>query len=86
MLIEGGFLTNPQDRLRIATPLYRQLIAQSILQGVLSYNRALSRAGTSDKMMVKRTGSLEAGSADAGISIWDPMKPNAYTLPEDGRK
>jgi N-acetylmuramoyl-L-alanine amidase len=86
VLIEGGFLTNPQDRVRIATPLYRQLIAQSILQGVLSYNRALSRTGTSDKMMVKRTESLEAGSADPGIPIWDPMKPNAYTLPEDGRK
>jgi N-acetylmuramoyl-L-alanine amidase len=86
VLIEGGFLTNPQDRLRIATPVYRQLLAQSILQGVLSYNRALNRVGTPDDMMVKRTESSESASTDPGASIWDPMKPNAYTLPEDGRK
>ena len=43
VLIEGGFLTNPQDRVRIATPIYRQLLAQAILQGILSYNRALNR-------------------------------------------
>ncbi len=84
VLIEGGFLTNPQDRLRIATPVYRQLLAQAILQGVLSYNRALNRAGTSDQMMVKRTDS--PATADPGFSIWDPMKSNAYTLPQNGRK
>jgi N-acetylmuramoyl-L-alanine amidase len=84
VLIEGGFLTNPQDRLRIATPVYRQLLAQAILQGVLSYNRALNRAVASDQMMVKRTDS--PATADPGFSIWDPMKPNAYALPQNGRK
>ena len=54
VLIEGGFLTNPQDRVRIATPIYRQLLAQAILQGILSYNRALNRGGTSEQIMVKR--------------------------------
>ena len=86
VLIEGGFLTNPLDRIRIATPVYRQLLAQAILQGVQSYNRALNRAGSSDKMMVKRIETSEPASTDPGASIWDPMKPNAYTLPDDGRK
>jgi N-acetylmuramoyl-L-alanine amidase len=86
VLIEGGFLTNPQDRVRIATPVYRQLLAQAIFQGILSYNRALNRGGTSDRMMVKRSDASEPGSTDTGLSIWDPLKPSAYTLPQDARK
>jgi N-acetylmuramoyl-L-alanine amidase len=86
VLIEGGFLTNPQDRVRIATPVYRQLLAQAIVRGVLSYNRALNRVASSERMMVKRSGTSETGSADTGLSIWDPLKPSAYTLPQDARK
>jgi len=86
VLIEGGFLTNPQDRIRIATPIYRQLLAQAILQGILSYNRALNRGGNSEQMMVKRGSASEPEATDSGVSIWDPLKPNVYTLPEDARK
>jgi N-acetylmuramoyl-L-alanine amidase len=86
VLIEGGFLTNPQDRIRIATPIYRQLLAQAILQGILSYNRALNRVGTSEQIMVKRGDVSEPGSTAQGASVWDPLKPNVYTLPEDGQK
>jgi N-acetylmuramoyl-L-alanine amidase len=86
VLIEGGFLTNLQDRVRIATPVYRQLLAQAILQGILSYDRALSRGGASEQIMVKRGNSSEPASTDAGVSVWDPLKPNVYTLPEDARK
>ena len=86
VLIEGGFLTNPVDRVRIATPIYRQLLAQAIYQGILSYNRALNRGGTSEQMMVKRGDASEPDSKDQGASIWDPLKPNVYTLPEDARK
>jgi N-acetylmuramoyl-L-alanine amidase len=86
VLIEGGFLTNPQDRVRIAAPLYRQLLAQAILQGILSYNRALNRGGNSEQMMVKRGSASEPEATDSGVSIWDPLKPNVYTLPEDARK
>jgi N-acetylmuramoyl-L-alanine amidase len=86
VLIEGGFLTNPMDRVRIATPIYRQLLAQAIYQGILSYNRALNRGGTSEQMMVKRGEASEPDSKDQGASIWDPLKPNVYTLPEDARK
>jgi len=86
VLIEGGFLTNPQDRVRIATPIYRQLLAQAILQGILSYNRALNRGGTSEQTMVKRGGASEPESTGQGVSVWDPLKPNVYTLPEDAKK
>jgi N-acetylmuramoyl-L-alanine amidase len=86
VLIEGGFLTNPQDRVRIATPIYRQLLAQAILQGLLSYNRALNRVGTTEQIMVKRGGVSQPESTTSGVSIWDPLKPNVYTLPEDARQ
>ena len=86
VLIEGGFLTNPQDRIRIAAPIYRQLLAQAILQGILSYNRALNRGGNSEQIMVKRGDASQPQSTDPGVSIWDPLRPNVYTLPEDARK
>lgn len=42
VLLEGGFLTNPEDMRRIANADYRQLIAQSILDAVQNYRRALT--------------------------------------------
>jgi N-acetylmuramoyl-L-alanine amidase len=86
VLIEGGFLTNPQDRVRIAAPIYRQLLAQAILQGIVSYNRALNRGSSSEQIMVKRSDASQPESTDPGASVWDPLKPNVYTLPEDVRK
>jgi N-acetylmuramoyl-L-alanine amidase len=86
VLIEGGFLTNAQDRIRIATPIYRQILAQAILQGVLSYNRAVRRHEASDQMMVRRGDTAEQPAADVGASVWDPLRPNVYTLPENVRK
>lgn len=41
VLIEGGFLSNPQDARRIATPAYRQQMAGSILQAVQNYRNAV---------------------------------------------
>jgi N-acetylmuramoyl-L-alanine amidase len=86
VLIEGGFLTNSQDRVRIATPVYRQMLAQAILQGVISYNRAVRRHDSSNQMMVKRNDNSGQPAADPGTSVWDPLRPNVYTLPEDVRK
>jgi N-acetylmuramoyl-L-alanine amidase len=86
VLIEGGFLTNAQDRVRIATPVYRQILAQAILQGVLSYNRAVRRRDASDQMMVKRNDTAGQPATDLGASVWDPLRPNVYTLPDDARK
>lgn len=41
VLIEGGFQSNPYDAKMIASPLYRQMLAQSILQAVENYRRAV---------------------------------------------
>lgn len=41
VLIEGGFLSNPNDARRIATAAYRQQMAGSILQAVQNYRNAV---------------------------------------------
>jgi N-acetylmuramoyl-L-alanine amidase len=86
VLIEGGFLSNGQDRLRVATPVYRQILAQAIVQGVTSYNRALHRTPASEQLMVKRGDQPGVSAPDVGAPVWDPLRPNVYTLPEDGQK
>ena len=82
VLIEGGFLSNSQDGIRIATPQYRQLLAQSILQGVQSYNRAMAR-GTG-QFTAKRQTTPGGGqtAVPKNMSIWDPLKAGMYALPE----
>jgi len=59
---------------------------EAIVQGAFSYNRALSRAGTAEKIMVKRGETSDPELTEPAVSIWDPLKPNIYTLPEDARK
>lgn len=44
VLIEGGFQSNPYDAKMIATPLYRQVLAQAILQAVQNYRRAVGES------------------------------------------
>lgn len=41
VLVEGGFLSNTYDAKLIATPDYRQQMAQSLLQAVRNYRRAV---------------------------------------------
>jgi N-acetylmuramoyl-L-alanine amidase len=86
VLLEGGFLSNAQDQVRIATTVYRQILAQAIVQGVTSYNRALRRSMASEELMVKRGDNPKQTAPDGGASVWDPLRPNVYTLPEDGQK
>ena len=37
ILIEGGFLSNPSESRRIASPSYRDALAEQIYQGILAY-------------------------------------------------
>jgi N-acetylmuramoyl-L-alanine amidase len=46
VLIEGGFLSNPNDARRIATTAYRQQMAGSILQAVENYRNAVGTRPT----------------------------------------
>jgi N-acetylmuramoyl-L-alanine amidase len=80
VLIEGGFLSNPRDIARIAAPAYRQMMAQAIFQGVLAYNRAVERIspGASDQVATR-----EHAPVGAGDSVWDPLKSNVYSLPQE---
>lgn len=52
VLIEGGFLSNPQDARRVSTPLYRQQIATAILQAAINYRRAVGNYGESPSLPV----------------------------------
>jgi len=82
VLIEGGFLTNPQDCVRVANPAYRQLMAQAIYQGILTYNRAVERGRGSPETVAERTESPKQIRDQTSASIWDPLRSNAYTSPE----
>ena len=44
ILIEGGYISNVEDAVRIATAEYRTLMAQAIADGVVHFRRALGRA------------------------------------------
>src|SRR5258708_6199849 len=80
VLIEGGFLTNPRDAARIAAPAYRQMMAQAIFQGVLAYNRAVERSSPGASSQVAEKDHAPAGTGD---SVWDPLKSNVYSLPQE---
>lgn len=43
ILVEGGFLTNTNERKKIATGPYRQSLAEAIGQGILDYQAALKK-------------------------------------------
>lgn len=45
VLLECGFQSNPYDGKMIATPLYRQTLAQAILAAVTNYKRAVGASG-----------------------------------------
>lgn len=48
LLVEGGFLSDPEEGQRIATAQYRQQLGAAIAQGVQAYNTAVNyRAGSS---------------------------------------
>lgn len=43
-LVECGFLSNPQDEQKLATPSYRETVALGLAQGVLNYFALVNRA------------------------------------------
>lgn len=43
-LVECGFLSNPQEEQKLATPAYREAVAQGIAQGILNYLALVNRA------------------------------------------
>jgi N-acetylmuramoyl-L-alanine amidase len=43
ILIEGGFLSNPEDARNIDDPAFRKRMARAIVDGILAYKRALTQ-------------------------------------------
>jgi N-acetylmuramoyl-L-alanine amidase len=80
VLIEGGFLSNSRDSARIAAPAYRQMMAQAIFHGVLAYNRAVERSSPGTGVQVAEKEHAPVGTGD---SVWDPLKSNVYSLPQE---
>lgn len=44
ILIEGGFMTDPQDAKKIYDPEFRQRMARSIVNGILAYKKAVEES------------------------------------------
>ena len=44
VLVEGGFLSHPQERQRLGRPEYRQVLAEALAEGVIEYTRRRVRA------------------------------------------
>ncbi len=44
ILIEGGFMTDPQDAKKIYDPEFRQRMARSIVNGILAYKKAVAES------------------------------------------
>ena len=48
VMVEVGFLSNPEEEALLGTPAYRQRIAEAVFQGILHYFLLLSRAAGAD--------------------------------------
>jgi hypothetical protein len=80
VLIEGGFLTNPRDAVRIASPAYRELLADAIVRGVMAYNRAVTRgSGRPPEAIASKLPGTVSYETFLGGLIWDPLKPNTFS-------
>jgi N-acetylmuramoyl-L-alanine amidase len=44
ILIEGGFMTDPQDAKKIYDAEFRQRMARAIVDGILAYKKAVEEA------------------------------------------
>jgi N-acetylmuramoyl-L-alanine amidase len=64
VLLEGGFMNNPQDSRLIASGEYRQRIAQSIVEAVQNYRRAVGIGRTAPPTLV-----VSADTAVAGTTV-----------------
>ncbi len=78
ILIEGGFLTNPDDARKVASKQWREQYAASIARGILEY-RKLATAGTAPRQVADYRGATPSGTAVAAapsptpsLSLRDP--------------
>ena len=80
LLLEAGFLNDPAEGERIASPQYRQQLGAAIAQGVQNYNAAVNYRATNTSFAVVR-----ANLPPHSRSIADPLhvdSPPAASAPE----
>ncbi len=80
VLIEGGFQTNPFEAKIIATPLYRQMLAQAIFAAVQNYKRAVGNTGASESAPEVRT---SPAPTPAPANKPEPPVPTAIEPPKN---
>src|SRR4051794_20593972 len=71
VLLEGGFLNNPADASRIATPQYRQQLGAAIAQGVRTYDAAVNYREGGNATFA----SVKTALPPHTRSITDPLEP-----------
>jgi N-acetylmuramoyl-L-alanine amidase len=79
VLIEGGFVDNPTDSRLIATPAYRQRIADSILAAATAYTRTINGAAPQPSALVTVGPSPTATPAD--IAAPEPLAEDEIAAP-----
>jgi len=81
VLVEAGFLNDPNEGARIASPYYRQQLGQAIAEAVVTYQRATNFQG--NETIVARAGNLPAHthsileSLGASLPEKPPQTPSA---------
>ena len=75
VLIEGGFQTNPYDAKMIATPGYRQILAQAVLQAVQNYRRAVGNDQQLPAVVHNDDAKPEQAPADKTVKRETPKPP-----------
>jgi len=78
VLVEGGFLSNPSDARRIATPEYRQTLAAAIARAVRNYRNAVGPTALAAAQPSPTPGEVDARSTFKGMSE-SPNMPTVIT-------
>ena len=72
VLIEGGFVSNPQEASRIAQPAYRQAMAECIVQGIGNYQRATTGAAAQPAPILANGTGKDRGGSPLAIGASGP--------------
>ena len=80
-LVECGFLSNPQEEQKLATPSYRETVAQGIAQGIVNYLSMVNRAKVELGAPVLQLPTQVAARAPAAAPAPIPMASRAWGPP-----
>lgn len=82
VLVEGGFLNDPAEGQRIATPQYRQQLGTAIAQGVQNYNAAVNyRSGNAAFTVAQANLPAHSRSITEPLHATPPVAPAAPEQP-----